>query len=80
MNSSNRLLPNEFICPITQILMSNPVTLQCGHTFDKTSLTEWFSSNVYKTCPTCRTPVTTADNLTTNWTLKQLIENHISKC
>ena len=82
MSSSNRTLPNEFICPISQSVMNDPVTLQCGHTFDKTNLIEWFSSDIYKTCPTCRTSVALADtvNLTTNWTIKQLIENHIGKC
>ena len=80
MSSSNRILPNEFLCPISHILMNDPVTLQCGHTFDKINLIEWFSNNINKTCPTCRTTVASTEtvNLKTNWTIKQLIENQLS--
>ena len=79
MSASKSDLPNELICPISQSLMNDPVTLECGHTFDKTSLIAWFSNNIYKTCPTCRAPIANPNNLTTNWTIKQLIENHQSK-
>jgi hypothetical protein len=32
MNSN---MPQEFLCPITQNVMKEPVSLQCGHSFDK---------------------------------------------
>lgn len=62
--------PEEFICPITQNIMKIPVSLQCGHTFDKEPLEQWFQNQLI--CPTCRADV--QPNVSINWSLKQLIE------
>jgi Mg-chelatase subunit ChlD len=69
--SSNANIPEEFICPISQSIMVTPVTLSCGHTFDKSSLEKWLTTN--ETCPTCRTRVNHQE-LTTNFSLKSLID------
>ena len=62
---------DELICPISRCIMSNPVTLSCGHTFDKDNLTNWMSNSMV--CPTCRCAISST-NLTTNWNLKQIID------
>ena len=61
----------ELICPISHCIMSNPVTLECGHTFDKANITNWMSKSM--ACPECRN-VISSTHLTTNWNLKQIID------
>lgn len=65
-------IPSELICPISQTLMKDPITLGCGHTFDREGLDSWARAN--STCPTCRINFSN-ESLVTNWTLKSLIEN-----
>ena len=37
--------PDAFTCPITLELMTDPVYTADGHTYDRTSITEWLKSN-----------------------------------
>ena len=41
--------PEEFLCPITQMIMRDPVTTICGHTFERESIVTWFRAHA--TCP-----------------------------
>ena len=66
-------IPGEFICPISQSIMTKPTTLPCGHTFDEENLKNWILVNPM--CPTCRHAVN-ENNLYTNWSLKSLIEKY----
>ncbi|KAL9649337.1 hypothetical protein ABK040_014639 [Willaertia magna] len=43
---------NEFNCPIAQQLMTDPVIIESGHTFDRSSIEEWLKHN--NTCPITR--------------------------
>ena len=63
---------DEFKCPISQEVMRDPVSLACGHTFDRVSINEWLS--VSKLCPTCRKQIENEKSLSTNWLIKNLIE------
>ncbi|RNA40844.1 von willebrand factor type A (vWA) domain was originally [Brachionus plicatilis] len=63
--------PLEFLCPISQSIMIDPVNLSCGHTFDRNSVTLWTMNN--SSCPTCRKTIDD-QNLYTNWALKSLID------
>ena len=63
---------DEFKCPISQEVMRDPVSLACGHTFDRVSISEWLSAN--KLCPTCRKQIENEKSLSTNWLIKNLIE------
>ena len=63
-------VPNEFLCPISHLIMKNPVSLQCGHTFDQEGLENWLKIN--KVCPTCRKSI--SEKITVNWSLKSLID------
>jgi len=72
MNSN---IPQEFLCPITQNIMKDPVSLQCGHSFDKEALENWL--RMKNVCPTCRKEITVAP--TVNWSLKSLIDRYLNK-
>ena len=71
---SNTPVPDEFLCPISQSIMKNPVSLQCGHTFDQAGLDNWLQIN--KVCPTCRQNIT--ESISVNWSLKSLIEKSLN--
>lgn len=66
--------PIEFTCPISMDIMTDPVIVQCGHTFDKESLENWLRSN--SVCPTCRVNVN-RNEISTNFSLKSMIENSL---
>ena len=36
-------IPSEFICPILQTMMEDPVLTIDGFTYDRIAITEWFS-------------------------------------
>lgn len=64
------LIPNEFKCPISLSIMTDPVVLECGHTFDRDSLMEWLKTS--NGCPTCR-KVVNSHKITTNFSMKSMI-------
>jgi len=43
--------PEEFLCPIDTKLMTDPVITECGHTFNRDSITDWFAREAR--CPCC---------------------------
>ena len=63
-------IPNEFICPITQDLMVEPVCDNEGNTYDKKAIMKWLARN--RTSPISRKPLRIAD-LRPNIALKNLI-------
>ncbi|XP_074302105.1 U-box domain-containing protein 16-like [Silene latifolia] len=71
-NSSSELnAPTDFRCPITLDLMTDPVVVETGQTYDRTSITLWIESG-RNTCP--KTGQTLAHtNLIPNAALKSLI-------
>lgn len=42
--------PDDFRCPISLELMSDPVTIETGHTYERSSILKWFRSG-NATCP-----------------------------
>ncbi|XP_017783076.1 PREDICTED: WD repeat, SAM and U-box domain-containing protein 1 isoform X2 [Nicrophorus vespilloides] len=40
-------IPEEFICPITQEIMRDPVKISDGFTYERRAITEWFMSGKY---------------------------------
>ena len=61
-------IPDEFLCPIKQTLMNDPVSTMDGYTFDSDSIREWFRKGNNKN-PMTNIPL---DN-------KRLIPNRILK-
>jgi hypothetical protein len=49
----NANLKDEFKCAVCQDFFVQATTLNCGHTFCNSCITEWFSRS--QKCPTCRT-------------------------
>ncbi|CAG9839076.1 unnamed protein product [Diabrotica balteata] len=48
LEAANTLdIPDEFLCPITHEIMSEPVMCSDGFTYEKNAITEWFMSGKY---------------------------------
>ncbi|KAJ7957969.1 RING-type E3 ubiquitin transferase [Quillaja saponaria] len=69
--STSLVIPHEFLCPITLEIMTNPVIVASGQTYESESIQKWFDSN-HRTCP--KTSQTLAHmSLAPNYALKNLI-------
>eukprot|EP01117_Protostelium_nocturnum_P016461 TRINITY_DN650_c0_g1_i13.p1 TRINITY_DN650_c0_g1~~TRINITY_DN650_c0_g1_i13.p1 ORF type:complete len:502 (-),score=228.09 TRINITY_DN650_c0_g1_i13:47-1552(-) len=70
-------IPDEFLCPITQEPMSNPVMASDGHTYERAAIEEWFGRRKRTS------PMTGADlddlKLVPNHTVKSMIQGFIEK-
>ncbi|EOY15258.1 hypothetical protein QUC31_000447 [Theobroma cacao] len=77
VKSQSLIIPPEFLCPITLELMSDPVVVASGQTFERESIQKWFDSN-HRTCPKTRQ---TLDHLSLapNYALKNLITEWCEK-
>lgn len=67
--------PESFLCPISQEIMSDPVSTPYGNSFDRKSIEDWL--NKKNTCPLSRKPLSQKD-LIPNYSLKQSIEWYVS--
>ncbi|KAK3169152.1 hypothetical protein Dsin_000056 [Dipteronia sinensis] len=63
----------HFRCPISLELMSDPVTVCTGQTYDRTSIESWVATS-NTTCPITRAPLTDI-TLIPNHTLRRLIQD-----
>ncbi|CAA7054643.1 unnamed protein product [Microthlaspi erraticum] len=72
-------LPSDFRCPISLEIMSDPVIIQSGHTFDRVSIQRWIDSG-NQTCPITKLPLSENPSLIPNHALRSLISNfaHVS--
>ena len=52
MESHMDEIPNDYLCPITQELMENPVIAADGHSYEKTAIESWFNKGK------CTSPLT----------------------
>ncbi|XP_014496821.1 U-box domain-containing protein 15 [Vigna radiata var. radiata] len=66
------VIPHEFLCPITLEIMTDPVIIASGQTFERESIEKWFEAN-HKTCPKTRQPLQHM-SLAPNCALRSLIE------
>lgn len=67
-------LPDDFRCPISLEIMSDPVILSSGHTFDRSSIQRWLDSG-HRTCPITKLPLPQHPSLIPNHALRSLISN-----
>ncbi|CAD7970336.1 unnamed protein product [Amoebophrya sp. A25] len=65
--------PSEFVCPISQELMADPVIAEDGQTYDRQSIADWFSLG-HRTSPVTRANISQA--LIPNRAVKSLIEDY----
>lgn len=65
-------IPYYFRCPISLELMSDPVTVSTGQTYDRASIESWISTG-NTTCPVTRSPLSDF-SLIPNHTLRRLIQ------
>ncbi|KAL9329256.1 hypothetical protein ACSQ67_004259 [Phaseolus vulgaris] len=68
-------LPDHFKCPISLEIMSDPVILSSGHTFDRSSIQRWLDAG-YRTCPITKLPLPDQPSLIPNHALRSLISNY----
>ncbi|GCB75946.1 hypothetical protein scyTo_0018283 [Scyliorhinus torazame] len=66
-------LTEEAMCSICLDLFANPVTLDCGHNFCRSCITQCWENNEINSCPDCRAAFPER-NLSTNWALANLTE------
>lgn len=69
------LLPEDFRCPISLEIMSDPVILSSGHTFDRSSIQRWLDSG-HRTCPITKLPLADHPSLIPNHALRSLISSY----
>ncbi|KAJ0974861.1 hypothetical protein J5N97_016826 [Dioscorea zingiberensis] len=68
--------PDDFRCPISLEVMSDPVILTSGHTFDRSSIQRWLDSG-NRTCPVTKLPLPPHPRLIPNHALRNLISNFV---
>ncbi|RDY08934.1 U-box domain-containing protein 8, partial [Mucuna pruriens] len=68
-------LPDHFKCPISLEIMSDPVILSSGHTFDRSSIQRWLDAG-HRTCPITKLPLPEHASLIPNHALRSLISNY----
>lgn len=67
--------PDDFKCPISLEIMSDPVILSSGHTFDRSSIQRWLDAG-HRTCPVTKLPLPEHPTLIPNHALRSLISNY----
>ena len=66
-------VPDEYICPITQVVMIDPVLGSDGRSYERSAITEWLRT--HNTSPLTR-EVMTVGGLKPNYALRSLIQRH----
>ncbi|CAF1003515.1 unnamed protein product [Adineta ricciae] len=67
-------LPNEFLCPITHELMTDPVCISDGYTYERKAIEEWLTKK--QTSPMMNVSIKKTQ-LYSNKTLKMLIDKYV---
>lgn len=77
MSNTLMNIPEEYLCPITSEIMTEPVVAADGQTYQKESITEWFRRENRKSPSTganLSSPI-----LYDNFTLKKIINSYESR-
>ncbi|KAL3828143.1 hypothetical protein ACJIZ3_016945 [Penstemon smallii] len=67
-------IPKDFLCPLTNLLFVEPVTLETGQTFEREAITNWFDEGSM-TCPVSGKTLQYQNVPHTNLVLKRVIDN-----
>ncbi|CAM0954154.1 unnamed protein product [Alopecurus aequalis] len=65
------MIPDDFLCPITLEIMTDPVIVDSGQTYERKSIQTWLDSGE-RTCPKTRQPLAHL-SLAPNYALKNMI-------
>jgi hypothetical protein len=68
-------VPEEFLCPITLVVMTDPVMGSDGRTYERAAIVRWLQTNPFS--PLTRQPMT-IQSLKPNYALRSAIERHRS--
>lgn len=71
-------IPNEFLCPISQAIMKNPIILSDGNTYDSASITAFLKSGTPFISPLTREKLRN-DVIIPNIVVRKLVEEWIDK-
>uniref|UniRef100_A0A8C1VFM7 RING-type domain-containing protein n=1 Tax=Cyprinus carpio TaxID=7962 RepID=A0A8C1VFM7_CYPCA len=63
-----RVSQDEFLCPMCQDLLKDPVVIPCGHSYCKSCITDFYS------CPQCRQTFSPRPALARNTMLAEVVE------
>ncbi|XP_078286265.1 zinc-binding protein A33-like [Rhinoraja longicauda] len=66
-------LTEEVVCPICLDFFTDPVSLECGHNFCRSCITQSWDREERNSCPKCREEFTDR-TLRVSWTLARLVE------
>ncbi|XP_058606645.1 tripartite motif-containing protein 16-like [Onychostoma macrolepis] len=72
-----RFSQDEFLCPVCLDLLKNPVTIQCGHSYCKSCITDCWNEEDEKrvySCPQCRQTFSPRPILGKNTILVEVVE------
>jgi hypothetical protein len=69
-------IPEEYICPITQDFMRDPVIAEDGHTYEREAITAWLTK--HSTSPITREYIS-HERLLSDPTLKKMIEDFVKE-
>ncbi|KAK1354527.1 U-box domain-containing protein [Heracleum sosnowskyi] len=67
-------VPAYFICPISLLIVKDPVTAITGITYDRESNEHWLLTADDASCPVTKQPLPRDFDLTPNHTLRRLIQ------
>ncbi|BFI30157.1 hypothetical protein MPTK2_3g09570 [Marchantia polymorpha subsp. ruderalis] len=65
--------PKDFVCPITNQLFQDPVTLETGQTYERTAIKEWLDRG-NTSCPITRQTLKNTKLPSTNYVLKRVVD------
>ncbi|WOK96435.1 hypothetical protein Cni_G05142 [Canna indica] len=71
-------VPEDFRCPISLEVMTDPVILSSGHTFDRASIRRWLDAG-NRTCPVSNLPLPPSPSLIPNYALRSLISTFLAQ-
>ena len=69
-------VPNEFLCPITMMIMRDPVIISDGYSYERAAILQWLSRNPFS--PLTRQPID-INFIQINYALRAAIERYHSE-
>ncbi|XP_024979794.1 putative E3 ubiquitin-protein ligase LIN-1 [Cynara cardunculus var. scolymus] len=74
IGGGNHTPPKDFVCPITTLVFSDPVTLETGQTYERKAIQKWIERG-NSTCPVTHQKLHSVQLPKTNYVLKRLISS-----